>query len=190
MLEVVNLGDRFINILGIDPGTQTLGTAIITVDLNDFTIVQTQAQTFTASRFIQHDEKYIDYHGDRAYRLMRHGENLVHLFYKHTPAYIVSESPFYSQRMPSAFSALIEVINVINTSVYQYSPYMQLNLVDPPTAKKAVGAPGNADKKVMKEKIITLPDLHYQSYPAIELLDEHSIDAIAVAYSLYKKIIL
>ena len=51
------------------------------------------------------------------------------------------------------------------------------------TAKKAVGAPGNADKDKMKECVIKNYGYFYHGDTPVDELDEHSIDAIAVAYS-------
>jgi Holliday junction resolvasome RuvABC endonuclease subunit len=67
-----------------------------------------------------------------------------------------------------------------------YDPWKPLYRVDPPTVKKKVGAPGNADKNAVKQALLRLPDLNYQGETPLAMLDEHSVDALAVAYGKWR----
>lgn len=71
----------------------------------------------------------------------------------------------------------------------QYDPYAVLHTVDPPTVKKAVGVLGKIkgkDKKSpVKDKVAQLSALYLEK--DIESLDEHAVDAVAVAYACYKQ---
>lgn len=64
-----------------------------------------------------------------------------------------------------------------------------INGIDPSSVKNAVGAKGNAKKEVMAEQLLTLENILLSDRPLREL-DEHSVDAVAVAYSAYKNLVL
>jgi Holliday junction resolvasome RuvABC endonuclease subunit len=59
-------------------------------------------------------------------------------------------------------------------------------MIDPPSVKKAVGATSHAKKDEVKAALARLPDLNYNGPVPLEMLDEHSIDALAVAYCRLK----
>lgn len=174
-------------IVGIDPGSQTLGVAVIEVDIVTCKIMSTQACTFTGDKLYRPDDHYAQVHGDKFYRIDKHRENLTAVFQYVRPVAICCESPFYSQRRPSAFGVLMEVLTAINEAVKDYHGGMNLHVVDPPNVKKAVGAKGNADKVAVKLAVLGLNDLNFLG--CLHQLDEHSIDAIAVAYFQYKTLV-
>ncbi|EKD22653.1 MAG: hypothetical protein ACD_84C00020G0001, partial [uncultured bacterium] len=70
----------------------------------------------------------------------------------------------------------------IRRAVMHYDIWTSLDFVDPPTVKKAVGAHGKSQKYDVRKKVLALKELCYNGEIPIELLDEHSIDALAVAY--------
>lgn len=173
-------------IIGLDPGTSTLGFAVLTIDISTLKIVSSTATTFVGDKLHSVKAWTRDTHGDRTARIQAHGINLRSLFNTYKPLLVASESPFYSQRRPQAFGALTEVITEIRNAILDVDPWRCLFLVDPPTVKKAVGAPGNAQKEIVKEKLLLLADLNYNGFRPLNELDEHSIDALAVAYCQYK----
>lgn len=168
-------------ILGIDPGSETLGVACLSVDAHTLEVVNTQAITFVGSK-LGMDPWMEGMHSARFARIAAHQENLKAIFRQTLPVSIVCESPFYNPRRPNAFAPLVETLNAIRRAVWEYDAQQPLESVDPPTVKNAVGAKGNADKDAVKAKVLTLP-LNFTGPIPLELLDEHSIDAIAVAYS-------
>lgn len=176
-------------IVGIDPGSQTLGVAVIEVDIVSRNIVSTQACTFTGDKLYREDDHYRELYGDKFYRIDKHRENLTAIFRYVRPIAICCESPFYSQRRPSAFGVLMEVLTAIQEAVKDYNSGMSLHVIDPPNVKKAVGASGNADKESVKRAILKMPNLNFKGFCPLEKLDEHSIDAIGVAYYQYRALI-
>jgi Holliday junction resolvasome RuvABC endonuclease subunit len=170
-------------IVGIDPGSETLGCAVMTFDIRTFEILKIQAQTYYGSR-LPRSRWQIEVHGERTSRIWSHETNLLDIFNQHMPIAIVCESPFINMRRPQAYSALTEVVCAIRSAVHQYDIWRPLYLVEPSVAKKVVGAKGNADKDEVRQAIRQLPELfdHIENF---ESLDEHSVDAIAVAYSQY-----
>lgn len=187
MLQPFSSSDKVANIIGIDPGSQTLGLSVLSFDVQSLQIVQTQAQTFQGDRLPYFDEHIAKVHGERLARIYAHRQNLLNILLHYRPVSVACESPFFNARRPNAFAALLEVMNEVRNAVMQYSPYMQLIAIDPPTVKKAVGAPGNADKLGVLAALIKKQDeLRFTAISVPELLDEHSVDATAVSYCRYK----
>lgn len=172
-------------IVGIDPGSDTLGLSIIKIRIPTLEIVAIEAQTFTGSRMFSNNGWQASVLGERYARIHAHKVNLVQLFTDINPINIACEGPFFSQRRPSAFGSLMEVLSMIREAVELYDPWRTLYVIDPPTVKKSVGAPGNAMKDVVRKHVIELLKPYYVGPKPIEELDEHSIDAIAVAYCRY-----
>lgn len=172
------------NIVGIDPGSETLGLSIITFDIDTFKIVSSQAKTYYGSKMFHEDNWMSNLHGARTTRIYHHKQNLINLLHQIDPLQIACESPFYNPRRPNAYGVLVEVLTMIRQSVMEYDPWKFLYLIDPPTVKKSVGAPGNADKDRMFSALCNLNDLNLIN--PIDTLDEHSVDALAVAYCRLK----
>lgn len=176
---------NYVSLIGIDPGSTHLGISIMRVDPTNWTIINTRAKTIHAQKLIDLNSDLVIYHGEKIARIRQLNQKLSTLFAFERPIAVASESPFYSQRRPSAFGVLTEVIDSVREAVYQYNVSMPLTLIDPPTVKKAVGAPGNADKEVVKRFVKQSPLLNYVGDTPLELLDEHSIDSIAVNFAQF-----
>ncbi len=186
MLRMPDDAERVATIIGIDPGSDTLGVGVITFDLVDLDIVSSRAFTLNGTRNGR-GTFTTEIHGDRLGRIESHRANLVGVFRHFQPLEIACESPFMSRRMPSAFGALTETVSAVRQAVMQYDVWRYLNLIDPPTVKRAVGVAGNTGgpegKKLMTQAIARIADiLAYDGEVPIEQLDEHSIDGLAVAF--------
>lgn len=175
-------------VLGIDPGSQFLGVAVIEYDITTGAIISSSSQTFQADK-LEHKAKWvITLHGDRIARILAHKRNLIEVFNEYQPVRIACESPFYNPRRPNAYGALMEVLSAIRMAVIEWSQWVGLDLIDPPTVKKAIGAGGAAKKEEMMVKMLLKSD-ELKHSKEISSLDEHSIDALAVAYHCYKQTI-
>lgn len=186
MLHIPPDSKRTTCIVGIDPGSDTLGISVLEFDIPTMTIVRTTARTIRASKLIKKNTLMADLHGERQLRVEILENEIFETLQEHMPISIAVESPFFSSRMPSAFGVLIEVMIAIKRAVYKYNSWRVVFLIDPPSVKKAIGASGGADKDKVKACILLVPDLNYQGETPLELLDEHSIDALAVAYGRFK----
>lgn len=169
-------------IVGLDPGTETLGVGIITFDVRTLWIEKTTALTLKGSK-CRMNPSMIESHSERFARIDTLGLNILDILHYHKPIAVVCESPFFNSKRPQAFSALIEATAMIRYTVWRYDPSIGLCLVDPPSVKQAVGAKGNAGKDDVQKAVLTIGELNYQGLLPLSSLDEHSIDAIAVAYS-------
>lgn len=174
--------------MGIDPGSTTLGVTIIEYDVITLEITKTYSHTLNAGR-IPLNENDVALNNERYARIFLLANILYELFREYGPNFVVSESPFLKRRFPLAFAVLTEVVFAIRMALHRYDPTIKLELVDPPTAKKAVGAiitKGKEQKNPVRDALIKLlPDLNYDPthYEQEFLcLDEHSIDSIAIAY--------
>lgn len=184
MLPYPQDANELVSIVGIDPGSETLGCSILCFNLRTFEIISVEAVTFIGSKLTSSDWTG-EIFNDRIQRIQAHERNLLQLFQRINPLIIAIESPFMSVRRPSAYGALTEVVCAVRNAVLQFDVWRPLYLVDPPNAKKAVNAKGNADKEGVKAGLKTIPELMQALQVPIEHLDEHSIDAIAVGYYFY-----
>jgi len=174
--------DRIGTILGLDPGTNNLGLGWVQADLGDLRIQSTHSQLLVAEKM--RPNPYIaQAMGDRHARLHVLQQNLLEMLFYLRPVCVVSESPFFNPRRPNAYEALVQTVDMIKHALYRYDDQMTLTFIDPPSVKKAVGASGNAKKEEVQSRIVKVEELNYSGSVPLSQLDEHSIDAIAVAYA-------
>lgn len=167
-------------ILSIDPGTNTLGYAILEVDEKGLVNIL-EAGTFNALKASMPLEGIREVHGDRTAKLYAISEFITKFLSKWCPLGVASESPFFG-RLPQAFSALTECITYIRQGVMRHDPNMSIGLYDPPTVKKTMGVSGKSSDKELMSKALNKynnrvkPTIHVD----VSKLDEHAIDAICV----------
>jgi Holliday junction resolvasome RuvABC endonuclease subunit len=176
-------------ILGIDPGTNTLGVAILDINLSTLSVDIVHAKTYSGQTMSGDHRWFEEVHGGRASRLKSHQENLYAIMVEWNPHFVIAESP-YMRKFPQAFAALVECVMAIRAAVIQYDRFMPLALVDPPTAKKSAGMVGKlSGKELVRIALRKLTYLNYAPGIDLEALDEHEVDAIAVAHHRAKEIL-
>lgn len=181
--------DSRYRVVGIDPGTDTLGVSLIEVDLRTSELILLDSVTYRGQLLARSDPLRIEKHGDRFARLMGHRSNLLYYFQQAQPHAFACEAP-YMGRFPQAYAALTECVLVIKQAVELYDPFKKLYLYDPPTVKKSVSVNGKSgDKEAMRRAISQLRDLQNPSGISFAVLDEHSIDSIAVSYCRAKELL-
>lgn len=185
MLTMPHGARPFFNILGIDPGTHHLGVGVLSVDFSTFEILSSVAYTITALKVMPKDAWAVDIHGERTSRIYTLAAELDRCFNFYNPLRIACESPFYNPRRPMAYGSLVEILAAIRSTVWNYDKWRQLYTYDPPSVKNAVGAKGGGDKDAIKKRVLAMPQLRWNGPYPIQLLDEHAIDALAVAYADY-----
>lgn len=186
MLNIPENSPTVFRIIGIDPGTTNLGLAVLTVDIKTLIILNTYAFTLNANKLTSKDEWNCGIHSDRFDRILSLKTALLQTFILYQPTIVCVESPFFGRSHPNAFQALTEVLTAIRDTLYQHNPWMELMLVSPSEAKQAILAKGNATKEIMKEKLLSLAcELSIDPLLDINILDEHSTDAVAIAYYAY-----
>lgn len=163
------------------------GVSTLSFDVLTLKVVSIKAMTINAGKLAK-DPLMAAVMGDRFRRISLIGEVLTDLLEELEPLGISCESPFFNPGRPNAFAPLVEVLTEVKKSVSSHSRLKPLYLIDPPTVKKAVGAEGRGvgGKEAMKDAFRKLTELTPLFDPPLESLDEHAVDASAVAYCLYK----
>ena len=174
--------DAPFRVVGLDPGTENLGFSVLDLSLWTGDIKVVHSETITPQKMLSDYKTEERIHGARTARLMALEDSLFSRFELFQPHAICTESPFLG-RFPQAFAALTECVSFVRRAVCRYDRYMPLEMVDPPTAKKAVGMTVKRgitkdDVKVAVEKL----NIAYAEGIVLDELDEHEIDSIAVAY--------
>jgi Holliday junction resolvasome RuvABC endonuclease subunit len=176
-------------IVGLDPGTNTFGIAKLVFSNRTGEIISTEARTLVGERLPGRDLWLAEQHGEMYSRVSAISDELVSLLNDVQPDYVATESPFFNSLRPYAYGTLMTTMTFIRQAVTRYSSWCQLHLLPPSCVKLAVQAGSSAKKDAVREAVLALPDLKYESSAnTLDTLDEHSIDAIAVAYGLYKQI--
>jgi len=187
---VINNDDSSAYIIAIDPGSMSLGLCAIELDVLTRQIKSVQAKTIKVDKLFFSDDFDDTVLGNRLARINRLKGVLTSVMNSVKPIAVICESPFFSHLRPSAFGVLMEVLNGVRQAVCDYNPWMKLDLIDPPTVKKSVGASGAAKKEQVKEKVLQNTDLKFMPHSLAENLDEHSIDAVCIGYCFYKNVLL
>jgi Holliday junction resolvasome RuvABC endonuclease subunit len=187
MLVLPNPSDENPCIVGMDPGSTNLGVCVMYYD--PYTHVPTRIipQTYNGNKVGVFEWEELTY-GARYSRIAALKRTVLGIFREHNPIFVGSESSFYNQSRPSAFIALVEVVCAIRDACNRYSPYVCLNLIEPSLVKNALGAKGGADKDPVRTALLKIKEIVEACEGDISKLDEHSIDAIGVAYAMLTKI--
>lgn len=174
-----------IRLFSIDPGSNHVGFAMseISSDFKSITVVD--ATTVNLPKLLNRNEQpRAKLFGDKVAKLhiLRHA--VTRYAEAWNPLCVVSETP-YMGKFPQAYGALMECYFSIRLGLSDYNRSMILHGIDPSSVKASVGVNGRSDdKELVRKALLKLPDLILD----VQLLhlDEHAIDAIAVAYSYYK----
>lgn len=190
-----------ITLLAIDPGTDTLGVSVFSLDLLTFKLSLLHAETLQASKTVRRYESLKDLEnikGGRKARLDSHKERLTTILEDWQPSYVGCESPFMGRRA-NAFEALVECVVAIKEAVEDYDKSLVVDMISPPSAKKSVGVKAKgSDKDSVRNAIIKIVESKdkdkvlnttEETKELIYTLDEHSIDSIAVGVHLAHEII-
>lgn len=169
-------------VVGIDPGTDTLGVACLELDLEEQRIGLADARTFHGSRMLGPRQSLMGVHGSRFARLDGLEEALVDYFYQAQPHAVCSESPYLNKRFPTTFAALTESLTSIRRALIRYDDRIPLHTVDPAKAKAALGVSGKSGDKLLVQRAVEALNLPNPNGVDYRLLDEHSFDAIAIGH--------
>lgn len=185
-----NSGTTF-SVIGLDPGTTTLGLGVLHVDALSLQITSYEAHTLIATKMVREDDWMAVTHGYREARVRALSDCLLEWFHYLRPLSIATEAAFYNRRTPSAYGPLLEAINGIRNAVVAYDNWMTLHVIETSVAKSEIGY--KSPKKVkgqkkdtktpVKEAMLSMPEFKCPSQTPISTLSEHAIDALAIAYA-------
>lgn len=167
-------------ILGIDPGNN-LGLCIIKTDSNTMEIKSIYPYTHYLDREAGTDVE--DYFLKRKLYV----RNIItKLYHRHNINMIGIELAFVNNRFPRSAITLSEYISFIELSVYNLSSRIKIFKYPPKSVKQLIGATGNSDKDGMLNTIKKIEEI--QPFINYDMLTEHSVDALAIAYITLQKI--
>lgn len=173
--------DRTVRMLSLDPGSRTLGLAIVECNVNSGKLKALFSRTLDTSNGLRHHSFMEEVQGSRFIRLKIIKNFLDTHLREFQPDLVVMESPFGGSNV-QAFKILVDVMAQIEKATEEYGRNIALLKVDPPTVKKIHGVKGNSsDKTLMYEAVSKLPNLTLSDGMAFASMTEHEIDAIAVA---------
>jgi len=171
----------------IDNGTDTMGVSIIDLDLRRKRLQVKFSETCTASKSLGRYEGAADVHGARFGRFQVLRGFIIQVVDIWEPSMVGIESPF-SHLHAESFATLRESLHVVRETCWEISPHLEIDLVPPTSAKKAVNAKSYVGKNPMRDAVLALTDVDYDEGIDPEKLDEHCIDTIGVAKFLANRI--
>lgn len=180
---------RVTRVMSIDPGSTSLGLAILDINCETLEITLVHVYTFHIDLVVKHGFANHEFlYGIHAARLQAIAAVVTNMAFQWTVDDVVSEAP-YMGRFPRAFEVLTQCMMSIRTALSCYYGDRPLVTFDPATVKSCVGVKGtSSDKLAVANALLYLPRLNLGSIN-IALLDEHSTDAIAVGYTYAKRML-
>lgn len=176
-------------VMGIDPGTTTLGISVIEWGFVERSFLVQTAFTVKVLDTAPAWQSTAEYHGNRYARLRQLHAQVGMALRDYQPHAVCCEAPFKG-RFVQSFAALTECVSVIRTAVYEHNPHLPMEMVDPNTAKLAAGAQlkrGGDQKQIVVDALAQRRDIRWGVDMAS--LDEHSIDSVAVGLHYLQSIL-
>lgn len=175
-------GSDCIRVMGIDPGSKTLGIAILDCYPKQNLLVVEEAWTLNTNRHTQRYPERCLAVGELAVRLEAIRLHTRQTLDTYRPDVAIVETP-YLGRLPQAFSVLTKCLESLASALHEYSPSLTLSRIDPATAKRACGVPGNSsDKSAIQRALMNIENLRCNAQRPLAEMIEHSTDAIAIGH--------
>lgn len=170
-----------IRILGVDPGNN-LGIGVLTVDLDTSAILCVDTSIHVLDSYINPLS-----HDTMLDRCMVLGNIITEYMKCYNPLVVGLESSFMNVRFAKSVIQLSQYVMTIEMSVRKYDYWTRLFKYPPKMVKALVGAGGDAGKSDMLSNMKKIPEI--SNLVNLDLLTEHEIDALSIAYISYKEII-
>ena len=167
-------------IIGIDPGSNTLGVAVYDVD-DFFTIRSIRTYVIDITMY-KESGKY----GRLAGKVYFIRKILMNIFKDGVDA-LSLESPFIYSTRPAAVIPLSAIKGIVEESALNTNRYAYLTSITPSEVKKSIGVHGNSSEKIdMMYALLDIKEIS-DELPIKDLAD-HEWDAIAIGYDLLNDI--
>ncbi len=171
------------NIVGIDPSTNSVGLAVLTINSKTFKIVNIITYVLDISNpfYLNEDNPHI------MYKL----SDLTHLINNYISMYeplaVGIESPFMDRNKPGSALPLGQSVQAIQFGIYQYSKSIPIGMYPPASVKRTVGAKGGTGKIEILDALKEHRDV--TRLINLDNITDHEVDAIAIAKCALKDII-
>lgn len=170
-------------ILGIDPGNN-LGVSTIEVD-GDFNVIGIDPVTYFVEK---HIPKSTYKETRKAIGLEFIYDTVLASVKDIEPLIIARENAFVNARFPGSGLSLSRIIGVMEVAFRKAGTTQPILRLAPKEIKSGIGAGGRADKDDMVAALLKIDDLREHVSAKIDLLDEHNVDALAMAYVALKAV--
>lgn len=182
---------EFIKLIGIDPGLNNSGVALLDQDYRTGKIVKIEPFLLISDKLKDESGMDDEVHPERAIKLMKLGMTLQGMLRLYNPHAVGCEAPFFNRFRPMAYGALCEVVTTLQFAVIAANRNTTFSLFPPLTVKKGVAAKSVSNdtekgKLEVKRAIMANPEIMAALQADVDLLSEHELDAVAVAYVLAK----
>lgn len=178
---------NYVSILAIDPGLNNTGVAHLLIDHAKNEIVSLEATTIVTNNLPNNTGLSLSIHTERKIKLHKLKNCIIGYIEHLKPSVMVCESSFYNPYMPTAYKALIESITAIQEALIETNNNIPFLMIEPLLIKKTVGGlKGIKGKSVIRDCIRNIDELYKLLGHNLDILDEHSIDAIAIGYTYFK----
>lgn len=181
-------GSSVIKVLGIDPGTDTMGFAPLVYDPATGLITGVGVHTYVASKDYRFRKESIAVHGEKYTRLFAHADHLRDVLETFDPDYIIAEAIFYSRGRAQAYRGLSECWMMIRAAVHQWKPTIPVLEIEPVPAKQNLGVGvGKGKRAELKDKLLVERAVLRRkdmTFDADSRPNEHSYDATAIGLYL------
>lgn len=174
------------NIIGIDPSVNNFGISIYSIDYLSRKINSIEAFTLKNQRLYDNSTLDEDLYSDRNIKIYKLKNHFINILANINPSLVICESPFYNPSMPNAYASLVQIIQTIQFACLEYNNNIYFSTIEPLLVKKTIGAGMTTGKIDVKDSVLRNELIMSKIINNVIELDEHSIDAIAIAYSFLK----
>lgn len=175
--------NKLFKFIAIDPGSQTLGLAIYTIDSADMSILEIRTSTLYLDTLPMNNLFNNSYNRDD--KLISLYKFMLNLFNCELPSAVVIEAPFFNRFSPKAYGVLTEVVAYIKMASFNYSALIDVINVEPLLVKKTIGSNYREGKDGVRDAVLRNNILK----PFLsDSITEHEYDAISIGWHLYKSL--
>lgn len=164
--------EEHIKIIGIDPGNH-LGLAILHINPINMVIEYIDTRTITLETY--------SLSKDLNFRLLLLQNIITDIYYNIKPNCVAMEAAFLNSRYPKAVVQLSQYTGLIECTFNSVDPTLPIIKYPPMYVKSIAGGTGKADKSDMATAVTNNKEL--SSLINIEIMTEHEIDAVCIAYT-------
>jgi Holliday junction resolvasome RuvABC endonuclease subunit len=174
--------DYIYRIMGIDNGSSFLGMVILDLDLRSGVYELVHAETFVADRLITNHRGSLSTHTPRWVRECTLRDKFAEALEEFQPNAVPVENAFFQPGRVTSFEVLTEMKVLLRLALQDYDYGMDIILISPGEAKRAVQPASFTMKKVVIRDCILAMETKIRCLNGISLnsLTEHEYDGIAV----------
>ena len=176
----------YFRLLGIDPGSTSMGLALFDLDIKNKKIVSIQAWTVKTDKLKNDTGLPEELYSEKIIRLQKLYLHMLRVLKEERVNHVAYEGPFMNRLQPSAYGPLVSLMTMVHLAVIHTASGMGFSVFQPQEVKKSLGVAGKKGKEVVKEALSknnALMEALSFGNCLLNDLDEHAIDGIAAGYT-------